>query len=119
MRSGAVGDDPIIAIDIPMPGATFCRLAGGRREWNHPWVRSAVVVHGDHDLAVLADALVAVGVAVRDVVRGTQDRRDGDVVRVGDSLFLYTDGVVESEDPAGEAFGMDRLQTLLIEERCA
>ncbi len=38
-------------VTLTMPGATFCRLAGGRREWNHPWVRSAVVVHGDHDLA--------------------------------------------------------------------
>jgi uncharacterized protein (TIGR03083 family) len=37
-------------VTVTMPGATFCRLAGGRREWNHPWVRSAVVVEGDHDL---------------------------------------------------------------------
>jgi uncharacterized protein (TIGR03083 family) len=37
-------------VTLTMPGATFCRLAGGRREWNHPWVRSAVVVYGDHDL---------------------------------------------------------------------
>jgi serine phosphatase RsbU (regulator of sigma subunit) len=40
-------------------------------------------------------------------------------LKPGDSLFLYTDGVVESEDPAGEAFGMDRLQALLIEERAS
>jgi uncharacterized protein (TIGR03083 family) len=37
-------------VTFTMPGATFCRLAGGRRQWNHQWVRSAVVVHGDHDL---------------------------------------------------------------------
>ena len=37
-------------VTLTMPGATFCRLAGGRREWNHQWVRSAVVVYGDHDL---------------------------------------------------------------------
>jgi len=37
-------------VTITMPGATFCRIAGGRREWNHPWVRSAIVVYGDHDL---------------------------------------------------------------------
>ncbi|MGH9886816.1 MAG: PP2C family protein-serine/threonine phosphatase, partial [bacterium] len=40
-------------------------------------------------------------------------------LQAGDSLFLYTDGVVESEDPQGEAFGMDRLQTLLLEERAS
>jgi len=28
-------------------------------------------------------------------------------------LFLYTDGLVESENLAGEAFGMDRLEALL------
>jgi phosphoserine phosphatase RsbU/P len=31
----------------------------------------------------------------------------------GDALFLYTDGLVESEDPFGEAFGLERLETLL------
>ncbi len=35
----------------------------------------------------------------------------------GDSLFLYTDGLVESENPQGEEFGMTRLQQLLSENR--
>jgi sigma-B regulation protein RsbU (phosphoserine phosphatase) len=35
----------------------------------------------------------------------------------GDSLFFYTDGLVESENPAGEEFGMERLEKLLLEER--
>jgi serine phosphatase RsbU (regulator of sigma subunit) len=35
----------------------------------------------------------------------------------GSSLFLYTDGVVDSEDAAGEPFGVDRLQALLVRER--
>jgi sigma-B regulation protein RsbU (phosphoserine phosphatase) len=30
-------------------------------------------------------------------------------LRPGDGLFLYTDGVTESVDPAGEEFGADRL----------
>jgi len=38
-------------LTITMPGATFCRVVGGRRAWDHPWVRSATVVEGDHDLA--------------------------------------------------------------------
>jgi uncharacterized protein (TIGR03083 family) len=38
-------------VTLTMPGATFCRLAGGRREWNHQFVRSAIVVEGDQDLA--------------------------------------------------------------------
>jgi uncharacterized protein (TIGR03083 family) len=37
-------------VTLTMPGATFCRLAGGRRAWNHPWVRSAVTIYGDDDL---------------------------------------------------------------------
>jgi phosphoserine phosphatase RsbU/P len=35
----------------------------------------------------------------------------------GTCLFLYTDGVVESEDASGEPFGLDRLQALLVRER--
>jgi len=31
----------------------------------------------------------------------------------GDALFLFTDGLVEAEDEAGEPFGMSRLQALL------
>lgn len=34
---------------------------------------------------------------------------------VGDRLFLYTDGVVEEENDAGEAFGWDRLESLLVD----
>lgn len=36
---------------VTMPGATFCRVVGGRRPWDHPWVRSATVTEGDHELA--------------------------------------------------------------------
>ncbi len=35
----------------------------------------------------------------------------------GDSLFLYTDGVIEAENPAGEPFGTDRLEALLVQLR--
>lgn len=38
-------------LTITMPGATFCRVAGGRRAWDHPWVRSATVIEGDDELA--------------------------------------------------------------------
>ena len=33
-----------------------------------------------------------------------------------DSLFFYTDGLVEAENEAGEEFGMRRLEELLVEE---
>jgi serine phosphatase RsbU (regulator of sigma subunit) len=35
----------------------------------------------------------------------------------GSCLFLYTDGVIESENADGEPFGLDRLQELLVTER--
>ena len=35
----------------------------------------------------------------------------------GDGLFLFTDGLVDAENVGGEAFGMGRLEALLIEER--
>jgi sigma-B regulation protein RsbU (phosphoserine phosphatase) len=31
----------------------------------------------------------------------------------GDSLFLFTDGIVEAEDESGEPFGMERLEAML------
>jgi sigma-B regulation protein RsbU (phosphoserine phosphatase) len=34
----------------------------------------------------------------------------------GDLLFLYTDGCVEAENDAGEAFGVERLEPLLLTE---
>ena len=34
-------------------------------------------------------------------------------LRPGDALVLYTDGVVEARNPAGEQFGQDRLVALL------
>jgi uncharacterized protein (TIGR03083 family) len=44
-----IGHEPDVT--IIMPGATFCRVAGGRRDWTHPWVRSAVILRGDEALA--------------------------------------------------------------------
>lgn len=35
----------------------------------------------------------------------------------GDSLFLYTDGLVEALDPQGVEFGSHRLEEILLEER--
>ena len=35
----------------------------------------------------------------------------------GDALFLYTDGLVESENASGNEFGYERLERLLIESR--
>jgi len=38
-------------------------------------------------------------------------------LKPGDSLFLYTDGLVEAENAAGVPFGLERLQVLLVELR--
>jgi serine phosphatase RsbU (regulator of sigma subunit) len=35
----------------------------------------------------------------------------------GDTLFLYTDGLVEAQNPRGEEFGNQRLERILSEER--
>lgn len=38
-------------------------------------------------------------------------------VHPGDTLFLYTDGLVEAENPQGEEFGNERLERILVQER--
>jgi len=38
-------------VTVTLPGATFCRLVGGRRRWDHPFLRRAVVIEGDDELA--------------------------------------------------------------------
>ncbi len=38
-------------------------------------------------------------------------------VHEGDSLFLFTDGLVEAENEAGDPFGNERLEALLVEHR--
>lgn len=38
-------------------------------------------------------------------------------LRGGDSLFLYTDGLVEATNAAGEEFGTERLAAILVNER--
>ena len=39
------------------------------------------------------------------------------VLRPGDALFLYTDGLVEAEDLGGEPFGSQKLEALLVGAR--
>ena len=40
-------------------------------------------------------------------------------VQSGDSIFLYTDGLVEAENEAGQEFGNARLEAILTKERSA
>jgi sigma-B regulation protein RsbU (phosphoserine phosphatase) len=40
-------------------------------------------------------------------------------MRDGDALFLFTDGLVETEDETGEPFGMSRLEALLKVHRAS
>jgi serine phosphatase RsbU (regulator of sigma subunit) len=46
-------------------------------------------------------------------------REESVALEDGDSLFLYTDGLVEAEDGEGRAFGVERLEKLLLQERTA
>jgi sigma-B regulation protein RsbU (phosphoserine phosphatase) len=48
---------------------------------------------------------------------GYEERRLA--LATGDGLFLFTDGLVEAENARGEAFGTQRLEALLLEERAS
>jgi phosphoserine phosphatase RsbU/P len=36
---------------------------------------------------------------------------------IGDSLLVYTDGLTEARDPAGEQYGLQRVQNLAVRHR--
>jgi len=46
----------------------------------------------------------------------TQEER---LLEPGDSLFLYTDGFVEAEDPDGEEYSMERMIEVFVRERAS
>ena len=43
-----LADEPTVR--LTMPGATFCRLAGGRRPWDDPEIRPLIGIEGDTNL---------------------------------------------------------------------
>jgi serine phosphatase RsbU (regulator of sigma subunit)/CHASE2 domain-containing sensor protein len=52
------------------------------------------------------------------VMEGTSYRATGAIkLAPGDTLFLYTDGIIEAENRKSELFGSERLQAALIESR--
>lgn len=47
-------------------------------------------------------------------LKGSQPFEDGSgILELGDKMFLYTDGIIELKNQAGEQFGMNRFQSLL------
>ena len=44
---------------------------------------------------------------------------EGWILKPGDQVFLYTDGVSEASDPQGQMFGVARLQAILNRPSCA
>lgn len=64
----------------------------------------------DGDLEQLSTAGMALG------VQETEPQVEKKVLREGDLLFLYTDGVIEAHDPDRQLFGKERLQQFL--RRC-
>jgi len=60
---------------------------------------------------------LTVGGTILGPIADTTFRRGFAFLDVGDVLVLYTDGLVEREDPKGEPFGNDRLIELVKRER--
>ncbi len=75
-----------------------------------------------HPLPLLASHAGAAAVrAEPDLVLGVESNSkyhtQSFTIRAGDSLLLYTDGVVDSENPAGERFGVKRLISCAAQAR--
>ena len=92
----------VLACVTPLPDRVQVLLAGG----GHP---PAMVLHDDESVTVL-DA--APGMLLG-MLPGSDFSDVPVTLRSGDALILYTDGVVEARDPAGNQFGQDRLVALL------
>lgn len=101
----AVDDRFLTAVLVcltPMAHRVQVLLAGG----GHP---PPLVLHDDESVTVLDDAP---GMLLG-MLPGTNFRDVPITLRPGDALVLYTDGVVEARNAAGDQFGQDRLVTLL------
>ncbi len=51
------------------------------------------------------------------LLQGSNFEEKNVLLKNEDSLFFYTDGLIEAVNGAGEEFGMQRLEALLVEER--
>jgi serine phosphatase RsbU (regulator of sigma subunit) len=51
------------------------------------------------------------------LLQGSDFEEKSVLLKNEDSLFFYTDGLIEAVNGAGEEFGMERLEALLVEER--
>lgn len=74
----------------------------------------ALIARTDGQVELLSTRGVALGI-VSGIGYGSVERR----LEPGDVLLLYTDGITEARDPAGELFGADRVQRFLAEHRQA
>lgn len=70
------------------------------------------VVHGDGTV----EALPATGLPIA-LYPGQPYAEASVVIRPGDLIFFYTDGLIEAENESGDMFGVERLQALLEQER--
>ncbi len=81
------------------------RLVYANAGHNPPFVRRR-----DGTIELLAESGILLGI-MPDADYGETETSLG----LGDTLVLYTDGVVEAQNPAGEFFGDDRLRGILAE----
>ncbi len=99
------------------PAETFVTLfmgrlsADGRRlEWVSAGHNPQFLIRRDGRLRRLAAGGRPLG-----LLPGGPYECESDEVEAKDILFLYTDGLVEAEDPADEQFGLERLERVLGE----
>ena len=92
----------VLACVTPRPDCVQVLVANG----GHP---PALVLHDDESVTVLGDAP---GMLLG-MLPGSDFRDVAVTLRPGDAVVLYTDGVVEARNAAGEQFGQQRLVSLL------
>jgi serine phosphatase RsbU (regulator of sigma subunit) len=47
---------------------------------------------------------------------GTQYEQYETTIAVGETILLYSDGLVEAHNPEGEMYGLERLQTSILQQ---
>ena len=88
----------------------YLNIAKGELYYSHAAHPFGIIVRNDGKIRTLEQGGTVIGINA-----GLPFKEEKVPISPGDKLFLYTDGVIEYENPRGEMFGYNRLRIILEE----